>query len=207
MRNRFLRMNSLTPTKTKYPITGTRSVSRISKDRVDFLFAKFLRDDDYKAFEQLFLVSYNPLRSFCKKIVHINEVAEELVSEVFFKIWNNRKAIVITSSPKSYLYAAVHNISLDHLRKEKRYVLTNLENAVAIPSNFLDPQKGCEYNELQVKIESAVAKLPRQCKQIFQLSREQGLRYNEIAEKLQLSVKTIETQMGRALKSLRKSLG
>jgi RNA polymerase sigma-70 factor (ECF subfamily) len=200
-------MNGLTPTKPELPMTGTRLVSKASRDKIDYLFIKFLRDDDYQAFEQLFLLSYHPLRNFCKKIVHINEVAEELVSEVFFKIWNNRKAIVINSSPKSYLFAAVHNISLDHLRKEKRYVLTNLEKALAIPSSTLDPQKGFEYDELQAKIEMAVARLPRQCKQIFQLSREQGLRYNEIAEKLQLSVKTIETQMGRALKSLRKSLG
>jgi len=196
-------MTSTTPSKLA---SGTKPGPKGSRDKVDYLFLKFLRDDDYKAYEQLFLISYKPLRSFCKKIVHINEVAEELVSEVFFKIWNNRKAIVINSSPKSYLYTAVHNISLDHLRKEKRYVLTNIETAVTIPCNFLDPQKVCEYEELQVKIEAAVAKLPRQCKQIFQLSREQGLRYNEIAEKLQLSVKTIETQMGRALKSLRKSL-
>lgn len=200
-------MNSLTPTKTKLPVTGTNLVSKTSKDKVDYLFTKFLRDDDYEAYEQLFLISYNPLRNFCKKIVHINEVAEELVSEVFFKIWNNRKAIIITSSPRSYLYAAVHNISLDHLRKEKKYALTSLEKALAMPCDFLDPQKCCEYDELRVRIEGAVARLPRQCKQIFQLSREHGLRYNEIAEKLQLSVKTIETQMGRALKSLRKSLG
>jgi RNA polymerase sigma-70 factor, ECF subfamily len=200
-------MTILTSTKKSLPITGTKSGTRASKDRVDYLFAKFLRDDDYDAFEQLFMVSYSPLRSFCKKIVHINEVAEELVSEVFFKIWNNRKVIVITSSPKSYLYTAVHNISLDHLRKEKKHILTNIDKAVAIPSDFPDPQMGYEYEELQVKIQGAVNKLPRQCKQIFQLSREQGLRYSEIAEKLQLSVKTIETQMGRALKSLRKSLG
>lgn len=200
-------MTILTSTKQSLSISGTKPGSKVSKDRVDYLFAKFLRDDDYVAFEQLFLISYNPLRSFCKKIVHINEVAEELVSEVFFKIWNNRKAIVITTSHKSYLYTAVHNISLDHLRKEKRYILTNIEKAVTIPCDFLDPQMGCEYEELQEKIHGAVNKLPRQCKQIFRLSREQGLRYNEIAEKLQLSVKTIETQMGRALKSLRKSLG
>ncbi len=199
-------MTTLNPAKSKLPISGTRTGQKVSRERIDYLFKKFLHDDDYQAFEQLFLISYNPLRNFCKKIVHINEVAEELVSEVFFKIWNNRKVIVINSSPKSYLYAAVHNISLDHLRKEKRYVLTTLDMAFAIPSNLLDPQKGCEYDELQAKIEGAVAKLPRQCRQIFQLSREQGLRYNEIAEKLQLSVKTIETQMGRALKSLRKSL-
>jgi RNA polymerase sigma-70 factor (ECF subfamily) len=200
-------MNGLTPTKPKLPMTGTRPVSKSAKDKVDYLFTKFLRDDDYQAFEQLFLISYTPLRNYCKKIVHINEVAEELVSEVFFKIWNNRKVIIITSSPRSYLYAAVHNISLDHLRKEKKYILTSLEKAISMPGDFLDPQKGCEYDELRVKIEAAVARLPRQCKQIFQLSREQGLRYHEIAEILQLSVKTIETQMGRALKSLRKSLG
>jgi len=199
-------MTILTSTKQSLPITGTKSGSRPSRDRVDHLFSKFLREDDYEAFEQLFLISYNPLRNFSKKIVQINEVAEELVSEVFLKIWNNRKAIIITSSPRSYLYTAVHNISLDHLRKEKRYVLTNIEKAVGVPCDFLDPQRNCEYDELQEKIRGAVNKLPRQCKQIFQLSREQGLRYNEIAEKLQLSVKTIETQMGRALKSLRKSL-
>lgn len=199
-------MTILPSPKIRQTNTGTKSGTKDPRDKVDYFFLKFLRDDDYHAFEQLFLVSYNPLRSFCKKIVHINEVAEELVSEVFCKIWNNRKTIVITSSPRSYLYASVHNISLDHLRKEKKHLLTNLENAVGLPCNYFDPQKKCEYDELKAKIESAVARLPRQCRQIFQLSRDQGLKYNEIADKLQLSVKTIETQMGRALKSLRKSL-
>jgi len=195
----------VTSTKSIATITGTKSRTRHT-DKLDYLFIKFLTDDDYGAFEQLFHMSYNPLRNFCKKIVLVNEVAEELVSEVFFKIWNNRKTIVINSSPKSYLYTAVHNISLDHLRKEKRYSLTDIEKASAIPCDFMDPHSGFEFEELQEKLRSAVNKLPRQCRQIFQLSREQGLRYAEIAEMLQLSVKTIETQMGRALKSLRKSL-
>lgn len=186
-------------------VSGTKYRSSEAKDQIDQLFSRVLADD-YHAFEQLFLVGYKPLRSFCKKLVHINEVAEELVSEVFFKIWNNRKAIVISSSPKSYLYTAVRNISFDHLRKEKKYSLTNLDNAVAIPCDYFDPQKRSEYQELQIRINEAIAKLPKQCRLVFQLSREEGLRYNEIAEKLHLSVKTIETQMGRALKSLRKSL-
>ena len=198
---------SLAHVQSKSPETsGTKPQSRLTKDRIDYLFSKVLKDDDYQAFEQLFHVGFNPLRSFCKKLVHVNEVAEELVSEVFFKIWNNRKAIVIASSPKSYLYTAVRNISFDHLRKEKRHILTNLDDVLTVPCDYFDPQKRSEFAELQEKVDRAIAKLPRQCKLVFQMSRDQGLRYSEIAEKLNLSVKTIETQMGRALKSLRKSL-
>jgi RNA polymerase sigma-70 factor (family 1) len=173
---------------------------------IDHLLARVLEHDDYEAFEKLFIFNYSPLRNFCKKIVHVNEVAEELVSEVFLKIWSNRKHIVIASSPKSYLYTAVRNISFDHLRKEKHSIMTDLEEAAAVPCDCLDPQRCSEFEELQERVERAVNKLPRQCKLVFQMSRDRGMKYNEIAEMLQLSVKTIETQMGRALKSLRISL-
>jgi len=188
------------------PITGTKFSTSNSVDSIDYLLTRVLHDDDAEAFEQLFLVGYNPLRSFCEKIVENNEVAEELVSEVFLKIWVNRHAIVITSSPKSYLYTAVRNIAFDYLRKEKKYSFTNIDSVVAMPCDYFDPQKRSEYAELQENINNAVAKLPKQCRTVFQLSRDQGLRYIEIADKLHLSVKTIETQMSRALKSLRKSL-
>jgi RNA polymerase sigma-70 factor (ECF subfamily) len=176
-----------------------------SKD-IDFLFSRILQHDDYTAFEKLFHSNYNPLRNFCKKLVQINEVAEELVSEVFFKIWTNRKRIVISSSAKSYLYTAVRNISFDHLRKERRSLWVNIDEAAAMPSENFDPQKISELEELQIKVNKAVESLPRQCRLVFQLSRDHGMKYNEIAEVLQLSIKTIETQMGRALKSLRISL-
>ncbi len=173
---------------------------------IDGLLWRVLRHDDYGAFEKLFIFHYNPLRNFCKKLVHINEVAEELVSEVFFKIWSNRKRIVISSSPKSYLYAAVRNISFDHLRKEKRSLWANLEEAAAVPCDYFDAQRNSEFQELEGRIERAVSHLPKQCRRVYQLSRDEGMKYNEIAATLQLSVKTIETQMGRALKSLRQSL-
>ncbi len=173
---------------------------------IDQLLTRVLEHDDYGAFEKLFVFNYNPLRNFCKKIVRINEVAEELVSEVFLKIWSNRKHIVISSSPKSYLYTAVRNISFDHLRREKHSILAGLEEAAAVPCDSSDPHRCSEYEELQGRIEMAVEKLPRQCKLVFRMSRDHGMKYNEIAEELQLSVKTIETQMGRALKSLRLSL-
>ena len=173
---------------------------------IDLLLGRVLQHDDYEAFEKLFLFNYNPLRNFCKKLVHINEVAEELVSEVFLKIWSNRKRIIISSSPKSYLYTAVRNISFDHLRKEKRSLWTGLEEAASVTCDYFDPQRHSEFEELEVQVQKAIARLPKQCRIVFQLSRDHGMKYIEIAETLQLSVKTIETQMGRALKSLRLSL-
>lgn len=170
------------------------------------LLGRVLQHDDYAAFEKLFHHHYNPLRNFCKKFVQIEEVAEELVSEVFFKIWSNRKRIVITSSAKSYLYTAVRNMAFDYLRKEKKSLWVDIENAKELSSEDDDPQKQSEVEELKQRIELAVASLPKQCRLVFQLSRDHGMKYHEIAELLRLSVKTVETQMGRAFKSLRKSL-
>ena len=107
----------ISPPKT-YLRVSYRKASEGEND-IDYLLTRVLKHDDYLAFEKLYRLNYNSLRTFCKKLVVINEVAEELVSEVFLKIWNNRGRIVISSSPKSYLYAAVRNISFDHLRKEK----------------------------------------------------------------------------------------
>ncbi len=187
-------------------ITGTSLGEPKSIDSIDYLLSKVLLDDDAQAFERLFMVGYHPLLTFCEKLVDNTEVAEELVSEVFLKIWINRHTITISRSPKSYLYTSVRNISFDYLRKVKRYTFTNLDDATSLPCDNFDPQKRSEYEELQVSIASAVAKLPKQCRQVYQLSRDHGLQYVEIAAELQLSVKTIETQMSRALKSLRKSL-
>jgi RNA polymerase sigma-70 factor, ECF subfamily len=173
---------------------------------IDYLLGRVLQYDDYRAFEKLFHANYTPLRNFSKRLVKINEVAEELVSEVFSKIWSGRKRIVISSSAKSYLYTSVRNISFDYLRREKHALWSNLEDADFVTSDSLDPHRSAEFVELQTKVDLAVAKLPRQCRLVFQLSRDEGMKYNDIADTLCLSVKTIETQIGRALKSLRTSL-
>jgi len=191
---------------TKTHLRVSYSKSGESAADIDYLLSRVLLHDDYVAFEKLFHSNYNPLRNFSKKLVKINEVAEELVSEVFFKIWCYRKRIVISSSAKSYLYTSVRNISFDYLRKEKQSLWANLEDAAMVTSDCQDPHKNAEFMELQTKVDLAVAKLPRQCRLVFQLSRDEGMKYNDIADTLCLSVKTIETQIGRALKSLRTSL-
>jgi len=180
--------------------------SRESTQEIDFLLDRVLKHDDYSAFEKLYHSHFNALRNFSKKLVKVNEVAEELVSEVFSKIWYSRKRIIISSSAKSYLYTAVRNISFDYLRKEKQALWTNLEDAALVTADSLDPHNHAEFEELQLKVDHAVARLPKQCRLVFQLSRNQGMKYNDIADTLSLSVKTIETQIGRALKSLRISL-
>lgn len=102
----------------KSPLTVAFRNTRKVND-MDSLMTQVLQEEDYRSFEKLFHLSYNPLLSFCSKLVPSHGVAEELVSEVFVKIWKNRKRIVISSSGKSYLFTSVRNMAFDYMRKEK----------------------------------------------------------------------------------------
>lgn len=172
---------------------------------IESLMFKILREDDYPAFQLLFKKMYAPLCQFCIKFVQVREVAEELVSDVFFTIWKNRHRIIV-ASPKAYLFTAVRNRGYDHLRKVKRSVWCDLEEATHIAAETVDSQDMMIHHELSNQIDRSIARLPRQCRLIFEMSRDHGLKYREIATMLNISVKTVETQMGRALKHLRQSL-
>jgi len=172
---------------------------------VESLMFRILREDDYPAFQLLFKKMYSPLCQFCLKFVQVREVAEELVSDVFFTIWKNRHRIIV-ASPKAYLFTAVRNRGYDYLRKVKRSVWCDLEEATNIASETADSQEMMIHHELSGQIDRSIAGLPRQCRLIFEMSRDHGLKYREIATMLNISVKTVETQMGRALKHLRQSL-
>jgi RNA polymerase sigma-70 factor (ECF subfamily) len=172
---------------------------------IDVLLLRILNDNDYQAFHQLFAKMYNPLCQFCVKFVHVREVAEELVSDVFYTIWKNRARIEVTS-PRSYLFTAVRNRGFDHLRKMKKVMLCNLEEATHIATQCSNSQEVMVETELSKTIEQSISTLPKQCRLIFELSREHGLKYREIASQLKISIKTVETQMGRALKHLRQTL-
>jgi len=172
---------------------------------IDSLIMRVIEGDDYFAFELLFKKMYNPLCQFCIKFVKSSEVAEELVSDVFYSIWKNRNRLII-SSPKAYLFTSVRNKAYDHLRKVKKQIHCDLENATNIPADTANSQEILVLNELTARMEQSIARLPKQCRLVYELSRDQGLKYKEIATILQVSVKTVETQMGRALKHLRNSL-
>ena len=172
---------------------------------IDSLIMRVIEHDDYFAFELLFKKMYNPLCQFCIKFVKSPEVAEELVSDVFYSIWKNRNRLII-SSPKAYLFTSVRNKAFDHLRKVKKQIHCDLENATNIPADTANSQEILVLHELTATMEKSIARLPKQCRLIYELSRDQGLKYKEIAAMLEVSVKTVETQMGRALKHLRNSL-
>jgi RNA polymerase sigma-70 factor, ECF subfamily len=174
-----------------------------SSASMEELMFRVLDEDDYTAFQFLFHKMYRPLCSFCEKFVGIREVAEEVVSDVFYTIWKNRHRITVTS-PKSYLYTAVRNRAFDYLRGFNRTVCCELEHAAHLPSDNHTLHDALEHAELELQLNQGIGSLPRQCKIIFELSRDEGLKYKEIAEELSISIKTVEAQIGKALKHLRK---
>jgi RNA polymerase sigma-70 factor (family 1) len=137
--------------------------------------------------------------------VRVREVAEELVSDVFYTIWKNRRRIQFTS-PQSYLFTAVRNRGFDYLRKTRRTTWCDLDEACHIAADHPDSHDIMAECELSDSLQRSIAALPKKCRMIFEMSRAEGLKYREIALALNLSVKTVETQMGRALKRLHQSI-
>jgi RNA polymerase sigma-70 factor (family 1) len=167
-----------------------------------------LTKGDFNAFEQIFKQYYAVLCHHALSFSGDAATAEDAVSDVFARIWERRSQLNIDTSVKSYLYRAVSNQCIDTLRKSyrKRVVLTDDLAAHAHTPETADISAIPETRELTEKIELAVRSLPKQCGIIFRMSREAGLKYQEIAGQLGISVKTVETQMSRAFKSLRVAL-
>jgi RNA polymerase sigma-70 factor (family 1) len=166
---------------------------------------KELTQGNFSAFEYLFKQYYTALCNHALSFSGDAASAEDAVSDVFARIWERRSQLNIDLSVKSYLYRAVTNQCIDTLRKSyrKRVVLTDNLPAFAQTPDSVEVSLIPETREITEKVELAVRNLPKQCGIIFRLSREAGLKYQEIANHLGISVKTVETQMSRAFKSLR----
>ncbi|NOT76865.1 MAG: RNA polymerase sigma-70 factor [Cyclobacteriaceae bacterium] len=173
---------------------------------IDQLFQRVALHNDAVAFERLFNKTYRSLCHLSSRIVHSIELAEEVVDDVFYNFWKNRKDIQIKTSFASYLVTSVRNRSLDCLRKSKNTKHASIENIPDVPCGQSIALEAIVYEELSRKIQAAIQTLPPQCRIIFLMSRNEEITYKEIAEKLNLSIKTIDTQMGRALKHLRGEL-
>jgi len=138
--------------------------------------------------------------------VGIKEVAEEVVQDVFFNIWKNRETIRIRYSVKSYLYRSAYNHSMMHLRKMRREHFMDDVSGPEPEMNAPDPSQVIQLDEVSELISLTLEKLPERTREIFRMNRQEGLKYREIAEKLSISVKTVEANMGKALKALRNSM-
>src|SRR6187397_1742035 len=172
-----------------------------------------LAQRDEAAFEQMFKTHFKRLHAYAFTILRDEVEAEEMVQQVFFKLWerNVRKDsfgenLSLSGSVSSYLYRAVHNESLNYIKHQKVRSNHRLHVAYSMKNEVEHPAKKVMAGELEKKIHSALNELPEQCRTIFQMSRFDELKYREIADKLGISVKTVESQMSKALRLLRVKL-
>jgi RNA polymerase sigma-70 factor (ECF subfamily) len=165
-----------------------------------------LKSGDITAFEMLFRTYYQPLCNYAYTFVQDRDEAEEIVQSTFLNVWEKRDNLSIHTGVKPYLYAMVRNASLNVLKHEKiKQQHVTMELAVAERS-VESVTRTVMASELENKIYKAMDKLPEQCRLVFKLSRFEELKYSEIAEQLDISIKTVENQMGKALKIMRDQL-
>ena len=164
-----------------------------------------IRQKDIQAFETYYKDHYKEFFLASYKYVKETNLAQEIVNDVFIKIWEDAEKITIESSLKSYLYRAVINRSINSLNKQKRES-QNQKELTSLQQEHYDV-KQMELNELKVQLYKAIDALPEQCKKVFLMSRFDGLKQQEIADKLGISIKTVKNHITHALKQLSKSTG
>ncbi len=161
---------------------------------------------DKGTFEDLFRSYFAPLCSFAQKYVRDIDEAKDIVHNVFINLWNKRNEVDLNTSLKSYLFQGVYNRSLNYIRDHKKLVQFNTPQSEAELGKYIESRDHLESSEAEGRINRALDALPDKCREIFLMNRFDGLKYREIAEKLNISIKTVETQMSRALKTLREKL-
>ncbi len=160
---------------------------------------------DKPAFEQLFKSHFVHLCNFAQQYVPDMDSARDIVQKVFIRLWEQREQMDPKKSIRSYLFTSVKNRCLNHIRDQKKYRSRILDVDIQdIDVAFEEDQMAVE--ELQQKIDWALSKLPEKCRKVFEMSRFQDKKYPEIAEALDISKKTVEAHMSRALRSLREDL-
>ena len=172
----------------------------------DRLLVEQLKSGSNTAFERLFLAHYDGLVGYATKYLEDHDQAEEVVQDLFYGLWQKRENLNITSSLASYLFRSARNACLNHLKHLKvrqQYQEHGKREREEEEMQFSDSM---ETLELAQKIEEVVEQLPEARKKIFKMNRYEGLKYREIAEKLDLSMKTVEGQMSKALSFLRENL-
>ncbi|HYG52911.1 MAG TPA: RNA polymerase sigma-70 factor [Flavobacteriales bacterium] len=165
-----------------------------------------VQNGDVKAFERIFKTYYQRLCNYACVLLKDKNESEEVVQQVFINIWNKRSVIEIETSLQSYLYRAVNNAGLNRLKQLNTQRAHRAQILYETAVNNESTSQTISKDELEKCLHSAVDRLPEQCRLTFQLSRFEGLKYQEIANELNVSVKTVENQVGKALKFLREEL-
>ena len=160
---------------------------------------------DREAFNAIFRRYYAQTVRFCFRFVADTDVAAEIVQDLFVKLWMNREKVNINTNFESYLLRSVRNGALSYINKERLHTETNLK-VYSDQSESVDPSQELQSKNLESSYQAILAAMPEKRREVFLASRFDGLKYNEIAEKLGISVKTVEAHMSAAFKQLREGL-
>jgi len=160
---------------------------------------------DRKQFEKLFKEHFQYLCNFALQYVEDMDTAQDICQKVFIALWEKREEVDPKKSLKSYLFTSVKNRCLNHIRDQKKYRSKVLDLDCG-DIDIATEEDHFSENDLKEKIEKALNQLPEKCRLVFEMSRFQNMKYREIAEELEISQKTVEAHMSKAMKSLREHL-
>jgi RNA polymerase sigma-70 factor (ECF subfamily) len=164
-----------------------------------------IRAGDEGAFDSVFRAHYAQLVRMAQSVVREAALAEEIAQEVMLELWRRRESLQVEQTFRAYLIRSTRNRALNHIRHQ-RIVAREAASAAADPRTSPSAEEEVLGVELERAVRDAINGLPENCREVFQLSREQGLKYVEIAATLEISVKTVEKRMGQALAELRERL-
>jgi RNA polymerase sigma-70 factor (family 1) len=171
--------------------------------RIQYLQSRISRFDDQLAYKELFTSFYPSLFQFVTGIIKSRQSAEEVVSDLFMKIWEKRKTLEDIQNLRVYCFVAARHLSINQLEKQKRRHNANIEDYKSrLIYQSPDPEQSMISAEMLRRIHDVVEQLPPRCKLSFKLVKEYGFKYREAAEILQVSEKTIENQLSIALKKI-----
>lgn len=179
-------------------------MEKLDTQQENFLLSA-LRQDNKEAFSLLFQKYYTDLVLFCGNFVRDKSSCEDIVQSIFLKLWNDRKSIRIETSLKSYLLRAVRNSCFDefrHLEIVRQYE-SDPDHSVL---DSYDTENYILYSDLSAHLQQALDQLPAAYREAFEMNRFEGLKYREIADRLNVSERTVEVRVGKALEMLRKLL-
>lgn len=165
-----------------------------------------IRSGNQLTFEKLFREYFKRLTLYAFKFVHNEEIAKDIVQEFFIRLYESKEKMNIKSSLKHYLFQSVRNHCLNYIKQKGIHEKYRTDTLYSGEISEADPYDKIAENELEIKIAEIVSHLPDQCQKIFLLSRQDGMKNKEIAEQLNISVRTVETQISKALKVLREKL-
>lgn len=160
-----------------------------------------------ETFESVFKTHYKALHAYAYTILRDDLAAEEVVQNQFLKLWERRENLLIHTSLKAFLYRSVYHDSLNYIKHQKVKLKYQQHRAYSMKNETgQSPSSRLQVRELEKRLHEALNRLPEGCRTVFQMSRFEELKYREIADQLNISIKTVENQMGKALKILRREL-